>query len=82
MTDHADLLDEIAAAHEALDAMRDRLDRALLSAEQHQAARGHAVNTTQLLTALLERSIAAHVRHGQGDLARELSEALKKAIER
>ncbi len=60
--------------------LRDRLDRALAASERDRAARGRAVNTTQLLTSLCERAVATLVRLGHADDASELQEALASAL--
>jgi hypothetical protein len=76
------LRDELLAALDANADLRDKLDAALVAAESERAARGRAVNTTQLITSLLERAVELLVRHGQGDAARALSEGMKLALER
>lgn len=79
---------ELGDALDAIADLRDRLDRALVSAESLTAdlalERRHkhdANGRAQKLVSVAELAVAALMRHGHGDVARDLSEALKKAIE-
>lgn len=85
--DHAPNAD-LAAALESNSDLRDKLDRALVGMESFAADlalerrwKHDANGRAQKLVSVAELAVAALMRHGHGDEARAVSEALKKAIE-
>jgi hypothetical protein len=69
---------------EALDQLvdlRDRLDKALASAESHQAARGRAVNAAQAALSAMERARDVLQRCGELDEAALMQAAIRRLQE-
>jgi hypothetical protein len=81
MSDATDRDAELAAAYEALDDLRDSLDRALVASESASRAKHAEANRAQKLLALLERAIKALRRAGAADVAAELNGQLGVAME-
>lgn len=63
------LREEYPAALDTIADLRDRLDHALTAGEQHQAARGRAVNAVQIALSALERARDRFQRAGMLDEA-------------
>ena len=72
---------DLGTALDTIADLRDRLDAALLSGEQHQAARGRAVNAVQFAVACMERHRDAFMRLGNTDEAACVQRDIARAQE-
>jgi hypothetical protein len=73
---------DLGSALDQLADLRDRLDRALVAAESHQAARGRAVNATQDACSCLEVDRDTFMRLGMLDDAARVESCIKRLQER
>lgn len=76
----AQMSDDLNAALDQCDELRDRLDAALTREESAVAARARMANAAQMQVVRMERAAAVLLRCGENDEAALLHEAIKELV--